>query len=148
MVTLIVYLVAVAGVMALLEIQIEGGAGWARNLPTWRIKGTVWNKLLGRAEITGYHLCLNLFLLALFHLPFVMLGQWSWQLEARTIGSLLGLFVIEDFLWFVFNPSFSLAKFFKRDVPWHKFWIGPFPAFYYSGIIISGLLIYWSYYGF
>lgn len=148
MATLILYLVLVAATMALLEIQIEGGAGWAKNLPTWRINGTIWNKLLGRAEITGYHLCLNLFLLVLFHLPFVMLGQWNWGLEARAFGSLFCLFVIEDFLWFVFNPRFSLARFFKKDVPWHKFWIGPFPAFYYSGLIIGGLLIYWSYYGF
>jgi len=31
-----IYIFVMATVLALLEIQIEGANGWARNLPTWR----------------------------------------------------------------------------------------------------------------
>ena len=71
------FIVLVAALLALLEIQIEGREGWAKNLPTWRLRGTWLNRLLGRQEFTGYHLHLNLLMLALFHLPVVVLGEWS-----------------------------------------------------------------------
>ncbi|MFH0912561.1 MAG: hypothetical protein V1807_02815 [Patescibacteria group bacterium] len=141
----LIYLVVLAAVFALLEINIEGGEGWAKNLPTWRIKGTWLNKISGRVELTGYHTFLSLFVLVFLHLPFVFFGVWSWWLELRILGSFLLLTAAEDFLWFVFNPNFSLAKFFRHEVPWHKFWLGPFPAFYYLNLIIGGLLMYFSY---
>jgi len=141
----LIYLVFLAAILALLEIQIEGGNGWAKNLPTWRIKDTWLNKISGRVELTGYHTFLSLFILAFLHLPFVFFGNWDWLLELRILGSFLLITATEDFLWFVFNPHFSLARFFQRDVPWHKFWIGPFPMFYYTNLIIGSLLIYLSY---
>lgn len=143
----LIYLVFLAAVLALLEIQIESGAGWAKNLPTWRVTGTWLNRLSGRTELTGYHTFLSLFVLAFLHLPMVMFWVWNWQLESRVLGSFLLITATEDFLWFVFNPNFSLRQFFARQVPWHKFWLGPFPLFYYTNLIIGGLLIYFSYYG-
>jgi len=139
------YLVFIAVVLAFLEIQIEGSEGWAKNLPTWRIEGTLFNKLSGRTELTGYHMFLSLFIVVFLHFPFVFFNNWSWLLELRVIGSFLIITAVEDFLWFVFNPGFSLDRFFKRDVPWHKWWIGCFPVFYYLNLLIGGYLIYTSY---
>ncbi len=141
----LIYLVFLAAILALLEIQIEGENGWAKNLPTWRIKGTWLNKISGRAELTGYHTFLSLFILAFLHFPFVFFGSWNWLLELRILGSFLILTATEDFLWFVFNPHFSLKRFFAKDISWHKFWLGPFPGFYYLNLIIGSLLIYFSY---
>lgn len=142
----LVYLIVLAAILALLEIQIESSAGWAKNLPTWRISGTWLNTLFGRRELTGYHIFLSLFILLFLHFPLVLFGVWSSFWELRILGSFFILTATEDFLWFVFNPHFPLRQFFARQVPWHKFWIGPFPAFYYLNLIIGGLLIYFSYY--
>lgn len=143
----LIYLAILAALLALLEIQIEGPNGWAKNLPTWRIRGTWANRAFGREEFTGYHIFLTLFTLAFLHFPLVVFGVWNWLLELRILASIFIITATEDFLWFVFNPNFSLNKFFQHEVPWHKFWIGPFPAFYYLNLIIAGLLIYFSYHG-
>jgi len=45
--------------LALLEIEIEGPSGWAKNLPTKRIK-LFWYQKAGK-DLTGYHLILQVF---------------------------------------------------------------------------------------
>lgn len=148
MITLIVYLVGLSSIFALLEIQIEGAGGWAKNLPTWRVTGTWMNKVMMRNEITGYHTYLDLLVILFLHLGLAIFGVWTWQLEARVIGCFLLIHAIEDFMWFVFNPKYTLRQFFTHEIPWHKVWLGYFPLFYYANLVIGGWLIYWSYYGF
>jgi hypothetical protein len=43
------FLSASAATFALLEIQLVGGAGWAANLPTWRVHSR-WTRLLLGAQ--------------------------------------------------------------------------------------------------
>ena len=102
----------IAYFLANVEIQIEGAAGWAANLPTWRLKSNWWLEIFwGGREMTGYHAwifpCITLF----FHFPLVFFGRWSWRMEARVIGCILLFWIAEDFLWFVLNPAFGIAKF-------------------------------------
>ena len=74
-------------------------------------------------------------------------GQWSLRLEARIIGSVMLFWIIEDFLWFVLNPAFGLAKFQAAFVPWHKHWLGAVPTDYVTFSIGALLLILWSFGG-
>ena len=131
------YMILVAGVLALWEIQIEGKNGWAKNLPTWRVK----TKILGGRDLTGYHLFMWIFLLLSFHFVFIFI-VWDWRTESLVLGFLTGMILSEDFFWFILNPSFGLRRFSKRYIPWHKSWIGPFPTFMWYGLIIFIVLIW------
>ena len=99
------------------EIQIEGGAGWAANLPTWRIENhPLLNVFWGGKPLTGYHLWVFTFMAAVFHLPLVMLRTFSLKMECRVLGSVMVFWIVEDFLWFVLNPAFGLARFKPVDI--------------------------------
>jgi hypothetical protein len=123
------YLCLTAFVFARLEIEIEGPNGWAANLPTWRISNK-WTQILysGR-PLTGYHLWMQIFILLLVHLPVAMrYSLWSWALELQLIGFFIWFLILEDFLWFVFNPSFGVKRFRRENIWWHApnwWWIMP-----------------------
>lgn len=138
---LAVYMLVTSFILALLEIQIEGKNGWAKDLPTWRISNKLTSLFYGARPLTGYHLHMNIFVLLLLHLPVFFTG-WSWELECILFGFLIGMWTIEDFLWFVFNPHYGLKKFKKENIPWHKNWWGPVPDFYIPFAIFSGTLLY------
>src|SRR4051812_18134891 len=99
-------------IFALLEVQIEGTAGCAANLPTWRVDNR-WTKIFfGQRPLTGYHFYMHLFVLTFLHLPFLNgLAAWTWPAEIRIVGFLMLFYIIEDFLWFVINPAFGLGRF-------------------------------------
>jgi hypothetical protein len=55
-----VYIFVMALVLAVLEIQIEGRNGWAKDLPTWRPSPDTWYaqlyaRLMFKKRLTGYH---------------------------------------------------------------------------------------------
>lgn len=130
------------------EIQIEGAAGWAANLPTWRIeRHWLLDLFWGGRAMTGYHAwifpCIALF----FHFPFFFLQQWSPRLEARAIGCIMLFWIVEDFLWFVLNPAYGLARFSPEQVPWHKHWWLGAPTDYWISLCAAALLLGFSYAG-
>lgn len=134
-----------AFMFAQVEIQIEGAAGWAANLPTWRIeKHWLLDIFWGGRAMTGYHAwifpCVALF----FHFPLLFASHWSWRAEARVIACIMLFWVTEDFLWFVCNPAYGLAKFNPADVPWHKHWFGVAPADYWVSLTLAVLLFWFS----
>jgi hypothetical protein len=140
---LLAFMVFMAFILALWEIQIEGKEGWAVNLPCWRIK-TGWAvKLTGGRPITGYHVFMTLFLIALVHLPLFFV-PWSWRLESLLIGFYLGMVLLEDFLWFVLNPHYGIKNFRKGRIQWHKNWWGPVPSLYWVLLVVFSLLIYFG----
>ncbi|HEX6938272.1 MAG TPA: hypothetical protein VF158_02590 [Longimicrobiales bacterium] len=118
-----------AAVFARLEIEIEGSAGWASALPTWRLENRWTRLLLGGRPLTGYHLCVHLFLLLVGHLPYALaLVRPSLAVEARIASFLILFWVLEDFLWFVANPAFGIRRFRRENIPWHApgwWWIMP-----------------------
>lgn len=132
--------------LAILEIQIEGEHGWAEKLPTWRVRpgsklDRVFKKLMSNKEMTGYHLVLNIFLLLFLHWPFIWNLKWTIWSELEALSIFIMFVVIWDFLWFVLNPKLSLRKFGPSRVWWHKKWLGKFPADYYTGILLSLILL-------
>jgi hypothetical protein len=83
------------------------------------------------------------FMAVAFHLPLVLFGHFSLQLEARILASLAVFWMIEDFLWFVLNPAFGLRRFQPHHIPWHPHWVLGMPVDYW---VISALAV--ALYGF
>jgi hypothetical protein len=128
------------------EIHIEGDAGWAANLPTWRIeKHWLLDIFWGGRAMTGYHAWVFSFVAIFFHFPLFFMAQWSLQLEARVLASVMLFWVTEDFLWFVINPAFGWRRFKPEHVSWHKHWMCGAPFDYWVFGAISVLLFWYSY---
>ena len=142
---LVIWVALLALFFAQVEIQIEGAAGWAANLPTWRIEQ---HRLLdifwGGRPMTGYHAWVFPFIALFFHFPLIFMRQWSWRLEARVVACILLFWMIEDFLWFMFNPAFGWANFNPAQIPWHPHWLWFAPIDYWVGLITTAILFWQS----
>lgn len=130
---------------ALLEVQIEGPHGWAVSLPTWRIENR-WTRIFYSSKpLTGYHLYVQLFTLAVVHLPFALATvPFSWRMEARVLSFLVFFWVLEDFLWFLLNPAFGLKRFRAEHIWWHAptwWWIMPRDYWIFVPV---GILLYYA----
>lgn len=141
----IIFLFLTSSLFALLEIQIEGKDGWAANLPTWKIS----KKLNGIFKtfidpdkpITGYHTYLWIFLLLLVHFPF-LITSWSIQKEYFILSYYWLMLSLEDFLWFVYNPSYGIKKFSSKYIKWHTVWLLGLPIQYWIKFPLGILLYY------
>ncbi len=138
--TFIIFLVLVSVIAANLEIQIEGKDGWAGKLPTWRMKNKIVSFFFGQYELTGYTLYMNLFVLCFLHFPFVFDLYWNLASELRVLSFFLFFWLLEDFLWFVFNPHYGIKKFNKGNISWHQSWFLGLPTPYYK-FFFGGLLL-------
>lgn len=135
-----IFTIILAIITALWEIQVEGKDGWAKLLPTFRIN-VFFRKLLGGKSLTGYHIFLLLLFITVFHGLFINeLG--TLKIEYKIFGLVSWFFVIEDTLWFVFNPRYTWKRFRKQNIEWHNRWFWGLPYTYWWGMIIgTGLLI-------
>jgi hypothetical protein len=142
----VLFLSAAATAFALLEIQVEGAAGWAAGLPTWRRDNRWTRALLGGRTLTGYHLYCHIFVLTAVHLPFGLgLANWTPSGEARAVAFLILFWILEDFLWFVLNPRYGVRGFTKERAAWHAtawWWI--MPREYWIFLPVSAALYLWS----
>jgi hypothetical protein len=138
--------VVLAYLFANAEIQIEGDAGWAANLPTWRVeKHWLLDIFWGGRAMTGYHAWVFTFISIFFHFPLFFTAQWSVSLEARVIASIMLFWITEDFLWFIINPAFGWKRFHPEHVAWHKHWACGAPVDYWIFSAVSVLLFWYSY---
>jgi hypothetical protein len=144
----VLVLLGAAGTFALLEIQIEGRAGWASALPTWRLENRWTRLLLGSRALTGYHLYVHLFILIFLHLPYALgFVAPSLKLEARLVAFLILFWIIEDYLWFVFNRDFGARKFRREHIWWHApawWWIMPREYWLFTPVGIGLYLWSWG----
>lgn len=96
--------------IACFEIEIEGTAGWAADLPTWRRKSV----LCGSRPLTGYHIALAVTLIlsvgAGSTISAVLYGgsRW-WVLLALSLAAFCFTMLFEDMYWFVLNYRFREA---------------------------------------
>jgi hypothetical protein len=137
------FMIFMAVILALWEIQIEGKDGWAAKLPGWRIEKGWFVKVTGGRPITGYHLYMTVFLIAIVHLA-LFFTPWSWRLECLILAFYIGMVLLEDFFWFVLNPHYGIKSFRKGKIPWHKGWWGPLPSFYWILLVVLIVLIYFG----
>jgi hypothetical protein len=136
---------AAAAALAILEVQIEGPGGWASGLPTWRSDHPLARLVLGGRTMTGYHLWVHVTVLLLVHLVYPLgAAPFSWRMEARILAFLALFWVMEDFLWFVFNPAFGVRRFRREHVPWHERWWGPLPREYWIFLPLGVAVYAWS----
>ncbi len=140
-----IYVFILALILAILEVQIEGAHGWAKNLPTWRANPNKWYakiymKMMEGKEMTGYHLSLFSMILLLFHFPFASGVEWNLANEISTIIIFLFFIVTEDYLWFVINPHFTVRNFKGNHLFWHKKWLLKIPRDYWNAILLSFFL--------
>ena len=135
------YMLLMALLLACWEIQIEGKDGWASKSPGWRIAKGWPVRLTGGLPITGYHVFMTLFMIAIVHLP-LFFASWNSRLESLLIGFYVGMVLIEDFLWFVLNPYYGIRNFKKGKIWWHKQWWGPVPALYWFLFVLAVGLIW------
>jgi len=140
-----IYVFILALILAILEVQIEGANGWAKNLPTWRANPDKWYakiymEIMEGKEMTGYHLSLFSMILLLFHFPFVSGIQWTMANEISTIIIFLFFIVVEDYLWFVVNPHFTVKNFKGDHLFWHKKWFLKIPRDYWTAFLLSLVL--------
>ena len=145
MTSLFVFLFAVF--FALIEIEVEGTEGWAKNLPTARnIIGHltlyhVYMILLAVLIITGFvyfqHTALCSDCTVDETPPKSIWHKTVWpalRVTFKAVFHIIAYFLIQDFLWFVLNPGYTVAKYAKTHIPWHKPWWGGIPAFNFVGI--------------
>jgi|SRR3989344_9321145 len=104
-------------VFAICEAYMEGEGGWKWNPKWWRIK------LPKGYSYTAYHMWAYFVFgpLVFIFFPLLIAGfsaRFFWILVA---GYLLGT-TIEDFMWFVVNPYYSLAKWNPKEVKWYP-WV-------------------------
>ena len=128
--------------LACIEIEIEGGYGWAERLPTWWLSrgvvGRVYGVVMGHRPLTGYHVFAFTIPLVILHLPYTMGVEWTVAGELRTVATFFALAVIWDYLWFVLNPAYTVARFKRGNVWWFEVpWIGRFPLDYYVAVGFS-----------
>ena len=131
---------------AKLEIAIEGDAGWASSLPTWRIEEHwMLDWFWGGRAMTGYHAWAFSLVALFFHFPLIFSAAFSWVTEARAMACIMVFWVTEDFLWFVLNPAFGLSRFSKLHAHWHKNWTLGAPIEYWIFLPLGLGLLSWSY---
>lgn len=136
-----VYIFILATVLAILEIQIEGAHGWAKNLPTWRpFPGhpiaKIYAKIMSGKELTGYHSAMFTFVFLIFHLPYFFGLTFTLEHWLKTISLFFIFIALWDFLWFVFNPFHPIKNFAKNN-PNHKSFFLGMPLDYYYALAIS-----------
>lgn len=143
----ILFLLFSAGVFSLIEIQAEGANGWAANFPTWRLDNNLTKRFMNGKPLTGYHLYFFIFMMMMVHLPYGLgFARPSLAGELRIIAYLILFFIVEDFLWFVFNPAFGLKKFKAEYIWWHApdwWWI--MPSGYWIFVPVGSVLYVLSY---
>lgn len=142
----LLFVVVLAYFFANAEIHIEGDAGWAANLPTWRIENHwLLDVFWGGRAMTGYHAYVFSFIAIFFHFPIFFQAQWSWPAEARILASIMLFWIVEDYLWFVINPAFGWKRFRAELVPWHRHWAFGAPVDYWLFSALSAVLFWISY---
>ena len=138
------WVVLMAFFFAQAEIQIEGAAGWAAALPTWRIeKHWLLDIFWGGRAMTGYHAWIFSFMALMFLSPLAFNGGWNRRDLLLALAGLMLFWVAEDFLWFLVNPAFGWSHFDPAHVPWHKRWWWGAPVDYWGGLAGAALLLWW-----
>ena len=117
------------------EIQIEGAAGWAASLPTWRIEHHwLLDIFWGGRAMTGYHAWVFPFMALAFLAPLAFNGRWNGPDALLALAGLTVFWIAEDFLWFLCNPAFGWARFGPHDATWHRHWLLGAPVEYWLGL--------------
>lgn len=120
------------------EAYVEGTNSWDKGKLGWKWK-------VGKYTIiTAYHFFLFLVMFPLLlSLPLVI-GGWNTQLFGMLMSAYASGLIVEDFFWFVVNPTFKLKHWNSKNVKWYPWLkIGKFelPWGYLVGVLLT--IIFW-----
>lgn len=130
------FIILISLIYAFIEIEIEGKNGWMKNLPTPNIVK------FGDKNMTLYHLYMLLFVII------IIIYQNQTELTINSLlysaSNVLLFLFLEDTLWFIYNPYFTIKKYNKKDIWWHSKqpWILGLPMHNYTISIICILISY------
>ena len=119
---------------SLIEIEVEGKYGWMEKAYSVGVLKT------GGKNFTVYHIYMILVLILIYAY------LTNLRMDMKSIGRFLfhiTLFLLlEDFLWFVFNPHYTLEKYSKDEIWWHadQPWFKGIPLHNITGTLILLLL--------
>ena len=118
-----IFVFVVSIIYSLIEIEMEGKNGWCTHLPT--AKNVI-------SSFTLYHLLMMALVFVIFYQMFHKKDIWI------MIFYITMFFFIEDFLWFVLNPYFTIKNYNKENITWHKTWISgqPLENYICYGIVL------------
>ena len=112
---------------SLLEIELEAKEGWCKNLPTPVVLG----------NFTLYHVLMNIIVIISILKVYVK-DITSLEDITQAIFYIAAWFLIEDFMWFVLNPHFTIDKYKKEHIWWHarRPWYFGIPEHNFIGILV------------
>lgn len=123
------FILSFAVLYSILEIEIEGkNGGWANNIPTAKS---------GIGIFTYYHIYMNIII--------ILIITYSTMVVLKNIYLVLYFiiiwFIVEDFCWFVLNPYYTLDKYTKENIWWHRnqIWIYNTPI--HNIIALLGIIL-------
>ena len=123
-------------VYALIEIELEGKNGWMTKIPTAKVA------YMGGKHMTLYHI----YMILMITLSVAYQNNMQYTINSFLYSaSYVFLFLLlEDFLWFVFNPYFTIKRYKRREIWWHASqpWILGVPMHNY---IVGGINLVISY---
>ena len=124
-----IFIAIYAILYSMLEIEIEGKAGWAKNLPT---------AASGIGRFTIYHLLMNL--IVIITIAYAINFTQSSNI-LTIIFFIVSWFLIQDYMWFILNPFYTFKKYTQKNIPWHgqQMWILNMPLHNWLGLI--GMLL-------
>jgi hypothetical protein len=117
--TLLIFIWVYAAMIALsfVEAYVEGRNSWDKGKTGWKLR------LSRKYVFSGYHFFLFLVMIPLFlSLPLIVYG-WNRQLFGILLSSFFSGLIVEDFVYFIVNPSVKFKEFFSSFTdfyPWIK----------------------------
>ena len=122
------YIAIYAILFSLLEIEIEGKHGWAKKLPTQPIFYT----------FTTYHIIMNI--IVIFTLIYSLYPNDIYTI----IFYIVAWFLIEDTMWFMLNPYYTISNYKKEKISWlnNQSWYMGMPMQNYTGLSIMAIAAY------
>ncbi len=129
----------IATLFAILEVENEGKYGWAEKTQSWskskKELPRIISFFMGEKPLTGYHLVLFPLVVLLTHTHFFMGVIWTFEKELTTIALYLLWTPLWDYLWFVYNPFYSLKN--LKAAWWYK------EEYLFFGLIPKSNVIQW-----
>lgn len=125
--------------MSFWESYVEGRNVWDKMKKGWKIRFS------GRYCLPAYHFYVFFVMWPLLlTLPFVICG-WNFKLFGILLSAYISGAALEDFMYFVVNPSIKFSEFNSKFVyyyPWLKIGRFEIPLPYITAVIISFLSWY------
>jgi len=103
-----VFIFSYATLYSLLEIELEAKEGWCKNLPTPVVLG----------NFTLYHILMNIIVIITISKVYIK-DITNIEDVSQAIFYIAAWFLIEDFMWFVLNPFYTLSKYKEDEIWWH-----------------------------